>query len=248
MTDQWILGVDCAVDPRNVGIALGRLGRSGLVLERVKLCSSQRTPVDVATELIGNRSPVLFAVDAPLGWPCRMAETLRSHQAGKSIDHDPNLLFRRETDRFVRQQIGIQPLDVGADRIARTALAALSFLADMASELNSAVPLAWSPRLEHPVQVVEVYPAATLGAHELRSFGYKKPEKADERASIIDGLRGLMCVRCGDCLLQENADALDAAVCVLAGGDFLKGCAPEPLDLELAQTEGWIWVRGVDGP
>jgi hypothetical protein len=35
----------------------------------------------------------------------------------------------------------------------------------------------------------------------------------------------------------------DAAICVLAGFDFIGGCCPKPPDAQLAAKEGWIWVR-----
>jgi hypothetical protein len=46
-------------------------------------------------------------------------------------------------------------------------------------------------------------------------------------------------------LMAENDDVLDAAVCVLAGADFLSGKAMEPDEEEkkYAEQEGWIWVR-----
>ena len=46
-------------------------------------------------------------------------------------------------------------------------------------------------------------------------------------------------------LLTSNADALDAAVCVLAGRDFIRGHALSPPDLDEAKREGWIWVAGM---
>jgi hypothetical protein len=42
---------------------------------------------------------------------------------------------------------------------------------------------------------------------------------------------------------KKDADVLDALVCVLAGADFLAGRAMPPEDEQLAQKEGWIWVR-----
>jgi len=44
-------------------------------------------------------------------------------------------------------------------------------------------------------------------------------------------------------MLEKNDDALDAAICVLAGADFLRGEAAEPPDIETARKEGWIWFR-----
>lgn len=44
--------------------------------------------------------------------------------------------------------------------------------------------------------------------------------------------------------LAETDDALDAALCIMAGADFLSGKAVGPADdeLEFATKEGWIWV------
>jgi hypothetical protein len=44
-------------------------------------------------------------------------------------------------------------------------------------------------------------------------------------------------------LMVKNADALDAAVCVLAGHDFVTGACQRPENPERARKEGWIWVR-----
>jgi hypothetical protein len=44
---------------------------------------------------------------------------------------------------------------------------------------------------------------------------------------------------------MSNADALDAAVCVFAGLNFLRGHALPPPNLDEAKREGWIWVAGM---
>jgi hypothetical protein len=41
----------------------------------------------------------------------------------------------------------------------------------------------------------------------------------------------------------ENADVLDAVVCLLAAADFLSGRAFPPTHPEQSQQEGWIWLR-----
>jgi hypothetical protein len=43
-------------------------------------------------------------------------------------------------------------------------------------------------------------------------------------------------------ILQQNADALDAVVCLLAARDFLAGRAMPPSDQIIAEQEGWIWA------
>jgi hypothetical protein len=43
-------------------------------------------------------------------------------------------------------------------------------------------------------------------------------------------------------IMERNADALDAAVCLLAAKDFLEGRAMPPPNRLLAEREGWIWA------
>ncbi len=92
-----------------------------------------------------------LALDAPLGWPAVLGETLGPHIAGESLDGTPNELFRRQTDHFIKAVIGRQPLDVGADRIARTAHAALGLLEQLRQLTGQPVPLAWTPHDPAPV-------------------------------------------------------------------------------------------------
>jgi hypothetical protein len=55
-----------------------------------------------------------------------------------------------------------------------------------------------------------------------------------------------MCISVEASDLLKNDNILDAAVCALAGADFLRGETFEPegeLEKELAHREGWIWCR-----
>ena len=151
-------------------------------------------------------------------------------------------MFRRGTDRFVQKAARKTPLDVGADRIARTAHAALKFLGELRRILNSRVPLAWSPRKLPDVSAIEVYPAATLFARGIRSVGYKKPQNVAVRKEIIEALRAHLSLPTDVATLEGNADALDAVVCLLAAKDFLETRAMPPPDRGSAVREGWIWV------
>jgi hypothetical protein len=81
-----------------------------------------------------------------------------------------------------------------------------------------------------------------LVAHRLRSSGYKKPEDVSARREIIAAL-GSRIQGVGQFpVAVDNADTLDAIVCVLAAQDFLEGRAMSPQDMALAQREGWIWA------
>jgi predicted nuclease with RNAse H fold len=103
--------------------------------------------------------------------------------------------------------------------------------------------LAWQPSYSDRVAAIEVYPAATLIAHGIPDTGYKKKEKISERKAIMSSLGRLIELPVERSAMELSADALDAAVCVAAGLDFLRGEAYKPEDAELARHEGWIWVR-----
>jgi hypothetical protein len=98
-------------------------------------------------------------------------------------------MFRRTTDLFIQARLGKRPLDVGVDRIARTAYAALRILGTLRVELGMPIPLAWAPADVSRVAAIEVYPAATLLAHRIRSIGYKKRHQIEQRGEIIEALR-----------------------------------------------------------
>ncbi len=172
-----------------------------------------------------------------------LSRVLAKHRAGEELRADAHEMFRRATDIFIKQKTGKTPLDVGADRIARTAHAALCLLRDVRSMLNlERIPLAWEWPPAELISAIEVYPAATLKAHQFRSSGYKKPNQTAERKEIIKKLEPI--VELPSDLLQKmdaSADVLDAVVCLLAARDFLLGEAMRPIDRNLAEIEGWIW-------
>ena len=214
------------MDAKKVGLALGTHSDGCTTLEQVELETSTKRPAEIVEEWVRQRdTSVLLALDAPLGWPTPLANALINHCAGDEIEAEANDLFRRTTDRFIRQHIGRQPLDVGADRIARTAHAALSLLGDLRQRLDNAeIPLAWKPDITKTA-VIEVYPAATLTAHGVEFRGYR--ENRDTREDILQaigermGLSGDLGTHGGFEAMQNKADALDAATCVLAAHDFL---------------------------
>lgn len=92
--------------------------------------------------------------------------------------------------RSAYQRNEIIQLDVGADRIARTATAALSLLAQIRVLTKQAIPLAWSPEIAKH-SAIEVYPAGTLTAYGLPNGGYKdkSAEHRRVREQIIRGYR-----------------------------------------------------------
>jgi predicted RNase H-like nuclease len=235
-----LVGIDCAVAETNIGLALAEYN-GGVKLRAATLCDSERPAAEtVVGWLTDARGQALLAIDAPLGWPVALAQSLAHHRAGEKIDTEPNVMFRRATDRFIGREF-TTPLDVGADRIARTAHAALSLLSKVREGLGLEIPLALGTTAG--TAAIEVYPAGTLVAHGFQSTCYKKREQVDGRRKILASLRSQIDVDDEQAAkLESNADILDAAVCVMAAKDFLDGRAYPPEDLELAAKEGWIWA------
>lgn len=250
MSPRLIVGVDCATDPRKVGLAIGhwRDGRLHLLGARAGSTTEENLALLTAWLDLDPDLPSLLALDAPLGWPAPMADHLPGHRAGQSIPVPPNQLFRRATDRFVHHHLGKLPLDVGADRIARTALAALQLLDDLRNRTGRPIPLAENAIPPTSTAAIEVYPAATLHARGLRSTAYKRPDQEPARREILSGLSSEWHLEVSgvDQAMLAQADVLDAAICVLAGADFAAGLALPPEDPDLARREGWIWVRPSD--
>ena len=227
-----ILGIDCSTNPRKTGLALAHLRDDTVVITQCDLGTPQRSPASIALEWLRVHDEVLIALDAPLGWPKALGTQLAVHQAGEYLEVEANSLFRRVTDTAIKNRLKKQPLDVGANLIARTAVAALQLLEHMRKSSGHPIPLAWSTTETEGWRAIEVYPAATR-------IGYRASPKGGSLTGLDDVL---------DCsamrpALRESADAVDAAVCALAGADFLLDRAVPPTDWETARIEGWIWAR-----
>lgn len=242
-----VVGIDCATDPRNVGYAFGRFVDGETTIEQVAVGTVRLSPLEAITQWLSeNTGPTLITLDAPLGWPTQLAKALYNHKAGQPLPHDANILFRREADRVVRERIGKQSLDVGADRIARTAHAGLRLLGELRTRLTDQIPLASSALITGRC-AIEVYPAATLAAHGIDARGYKATSGKNQREEVLSQVEKRIAIRTMIPDLDRGSDGIDAALCVLAAHDFLLGAAIEPDEKAPYRTEGWIWVRNPDG-
>jgi len=243
METTWIVGIDCATKESKVGLSLGCSTVDGCeIMSPVVLPRGMLIAERVASWIDG-KSRTLIALDSPLGWPQAMGTALADHRAGSRLPVRSNDLFRRDTDRFVRKQIDKQSLDVGADRIARTAHWSLDLVEHLRDLTGLPIPLAWTPMYSETVAAIEVYPAATLLTHGIPCGNYKKKADVAVRSVMLDHLAKRVRLPQDRSLPLANADALDAMVCVLAGYDFLSGQADAPADSELASQEGWIWFK-----
>jgi predicted RNase H-like nuclease len=241
-----IIGIDCATASEKVGLARSLMEEPGPRVVEARTGSRGQKVAELIKPWTES-GPTLLALDAPLGWPYKLGQVLYHHSAGMPINECPDDIFRRLTDRIVEEKIGQRPLDVGADRIARTAHAALTLLQELREITSQEIPLAWDPVLKDQLSAIEVYPAATLKAHGILSSGYKKKTQEEARKEIVNDLGKLLDLPGDHSLLLSNADALDAVICVLAAVDFLSGEAIRPADRQLAEKEGWIWVRRKGG-
>ena len=243
-----IIGIDCATDAKKVGLALCITDKGRPRIE--ELAVGETWPAIDERVASWTTGPTLLALDAPLGWPAPLADCLHHHRAGAELTSSPNAMFRRTTDDLVAAHLRKRPLDVGSDRIARTAHAALSFLARLRERVDAPIPLAWDPdSLERPA-AIEVYPAGTLAARNLPHSGYKATTEQSRalRQRLAEAIRLEISIdEQATKIMVQTDHALDAVLCVCAGLDFLARDVLRPDDLNLAKREGWIWVRKTRG-
>lgn len=169
-----IIGIDCAADPKDIGVAFARQDGDRLSVEDIGFGASRGGHRTVRLECLANHilnrissdKHTILSLDAPLGWPQAMTTTLPTHLAGSPDGFDRNAdadrFFRRSTDRFVVEKTGKTPIEVGANLIARvthTALRLLGMIGDRQKLLMPYAPPASSGVSNAIVQVIEVYPA-----------------------------------------------------------------------------------------
>ena len=240
-----LIGFDCSTNRAKAGLARGVADGDGVRIEEAFAGAA-----DVAGVLRGwlddrpAGRPAVVAVDAPLGWPAPLGAALAAHAAGDPLPHVSNRLFRRRTDDFVCDTIGLRSFDVGADKIARTAAFALRCVGKVREAGDLPLLLKPGPPAGGGAGLIEVYPAATMRSRGWRSRGYKtgKPDAvAAVRATLRDRLAGEVRLPADAAALVDSDDAFDAAVCVLAAADFVAGRVHRPppgLPPATLRTEG----------
>lgn len=231
---MMLIGIDCASQPTNTGLALARYEENTRLLNVVETrCAAVAMPAaQIVAGWVCDSDRALLALDAPLGWPAPLAAALHGHRAGESVPEPAKAMFRRTTDDIIRKRLKIPPpLAIGADRIAWATHAALTFLFDLGRILQATCPLTWSPTWTDRIGVIEVYPKATRVSLGVPATGGSLIGLAD-RLQFPGGVE------------PASPHECDAAVCALAGAEFLAGRAIAPASDELprAQQEGWIWA------
>jgi len=226
-----IVGVDCAAQAKNTGLARAIQDGKRLVVLDARCASNEASAASIVGEWVRDSHRVLLALDAPLGWPAELGRELARHRAGEPLTPAAHAMFRRLTDDVIYERLGKRPLEVAADRIARAAHAALKFLGDLRALARSKIPLIWSPNWRGRFGVIEVYPAATRIA-----LG------APRGSGSLEGLESRIRFQNGTAPTSEHAR--DAVVCAISAAEFLSGqmIAPTRSQRAQAEHEGWIWA------
>jgi predicted nuclease with RNAse H fold len=188
--------------------------------------------VKIVVSWLNECDRAIIALDAPLGWSAALGSALAGHQAGKPMGRSSDDLFKRATDKFIKQQIRKNPLEIGASWISRSAVAALGMLDAIQEGCKQRIPIAWGIEDIAPFAAIEVYPAATRLAYG-----------ATDKSGSLDRLERYIEISPQIPVSELSIDAIDAMVCVLAASDFVEGRAERPQDMELAKKEGWIWSK-----
>jgi len=261
----FLIGIDCAAkkSAEKIGLALGWCEGNAVRIEEVRAKMKWDAVIKKLTGWIlaaESRGDVcLLALDAPLGWPVALRSNLRCHKAGKPLKHsldDADKLFFRQTDLEMKDCYKT-PLAVGADRIARTAHAALGLLGELREKTGENIGLAWTPGMPNKSQAIEVYPVATLIAHlgkgaiqdvarVIKKKNLQKKEEANrqKREAYLQQIASKICFDAETKQkMIDDGNVFDAVRCVLAAADFVRGDVVCPTDCALAKKEGWIWVR-----
>ncbi|MEG3638033.1 DUF429 domain-containing protein [Magnetococcus sp. PR-3] len=248
-SERLILGVDCATQWARMSVAVGHWNNTRLTLQQTLTASDLNDDnwQKLVDQLSHLQTPLILAMDAPLGWPFPFMNQLFHHQAGEPLQGSANDLLRRMTDKVVRQHLGKTPLDVAADRIARTAHEALRMIGLIRSS-HPEVAMLWHPAETPKIGLLETYPAAVIRQRGYASQGYKK-EDAHAKQTRLQMVKAVaeeidMPAHLHTVMSQTDHD-LDALLCLLATKDFLQGKALPPPKDHLAQIkkEGWIWFQ-----
>lgn len=259
-----IIGIDSAVQPANNGLTLGSYNNKSInILDKWDRSGNknklEQSLIDTLYSWINKEDQVLFCIDSPLGWPSLFGKTLSVHSAGKSIDINNQITMKDEMDKFFKRKTDIDiakrykkiPLEVSADRIARTAFSTLKRMGILNSMIKPSNPinLLWNnnfPNNQDWLGMIEVYPAVTLLSNELNIRGYKKADSIQLKNELLKNLESRYnidkSIRKFDFTIVDHD--FDSLICCLAGIDFIEGRCKQAdsADLEL-KTEGWIWAK-----
>jgi hypothetical protein len=260
------IGIDLASQPKKTGFCAIRWGGAAPLLTHLDRGSVAEAKLDdnfLATAIRGLPDAgfdgvrvAKVGIDAPFGWPDPFVEAVQIHQSGKrwprGIDQPRAPFERRETDRFIKEETGKNPLSVSTDRIAYPAMRCAVILGDVAEDLGPKAVARDGSGL-----VCEVYPDPALRfwtAGDSNSLAprekYKGPAASKRRSQLAKIIASRVGLDDPDRLLRRCSgedDFLDALVCALvarAAELNLTLPPPNPNSARLARREGWIHHPG----
>ncbi|GAB3809509.1 DUF429 domain-containing protein [Micromonospora zhanjiangensis] len=232
------LGVDlAAVDKRTAMAVVEWLPGRAVVRDLVVDVSDAR--IVAASEHVDK-----VGLDCPLGWPELFVALVQAHRGGNVAVADSDgarwrrRLAYRLTDEVVREETGIIPLSVAADRIAHAAFRGAGLLAMLAAAGHDVDRCGGG-------SVVEVYPAAALYRWGLVYRGYKSRGQHVQHAELVTALREAAAwleLGAFDGLCRRSHDAFDSVIAALNARAAAIGKAVRPSDEQrtVARVEGWI--------
>ena len=77
MGQMRVIGLDCATDESNIGVALGAYEPGSFLVSEVAICSPARSAASVVSAWLDGVQDALLAIDAPLGWPATLGRGAR---------------------------------------------------------------------------------------------------------------------------------------------------------------------------
>ena len=236
------VGVDLAAEPERTAVARVEWSEGQAVVRDVT-CGA-----DDDTVLAALAEADKAGIDCPLGWPEEFIRFVNAHHAGPVPLPAGGLaagwrraLALRVTDLVVKQETGLTPLSVSADRIGYVAMRCAILLAELA-------------RRGRPVDragtgtVAEVYPAASLKVWGLPYRGYKRPAEPAALVRLMDELSAqtpYLQLEAADRLCRRQHDAADAVIAALAARAVHCGLTLAPRDeaeMAAARAEGWVAI------
>jgi predicted nuclease with RNAse H fold len=232
------VGVDLAAEPKKTAIAVIDWAGSTATVRHLQLgvTDPEIVALSAGAEMVG--------IDCPFGWPVEFVEFVSAHSRGEVA---PRQLFGsdwrrrlayRDTDRFVREQVGRWPLSVSTDRLGLTAMHCAELLDAFEREDRTPMDRSGDGRY------VEVYPAAALRVWSIPVDGYK----TDPAARAVATIRLRAAVPWLELrpthiqAMSSSDDAFDAVVAALISRAHAQG-ATHPIpdhSHERATTEGWM--------
>lgn len=238
------LGIDLASQPGNTAACVVEWSSSRARIVSISECL---TDVDLLS-LMGEQSVSRVAIDAPFGWPLEFVEAVSLYTStGAWPLVDPRRLHLRETDRYVREVTGQQPLSVSADRIAYAAMRCARLLAQAATPGH--------PDRTGNGRFIEAYPAAALRVYRIDARRYKGPtiEAEVNRGALIAELFRMApyleasSVQRGQLVASDHA--VDALICAILARTVEIGQALPipPAQMGRARQEGWIRLPTTSG-